>query len=234
MIENLKTMNNEEENELDLSQLYKLFKKNIRLIVITAIIGAIIALVVTIFFIDKKYASETRIYLTPKVSDQGIVDNTTISSNNLLVNSYVSIMQGKNILTKVADDLNLSSVAEVSNSLTVTNEKDTQIISVVAKTDNPTKSKQIAETTVEIFFTEMKDKLQISNMTIVDAAELNAIEVSPSKKKNLLVGTVAGGFLAASYVVIKFLLDKRLRNRSEVENFLEIPVLVEVPFFDKD
>ncbi|MEG0699167.1 MAG: Wzz/FepE/Etk N-terminal domain-containing protein [Erysipelotrichaceae bacterium] len=234
MIENLKTMNNEEENELDLSQLYKIFKKNIRLIVITAIIGAIISIVITVFFIDKKYASETRIYLTPKVSDQGIVDNTTISSNNLLVNSYVSIMQGKNILTKVADDLNLSSVAEVSNSLTVTNEKDTQIISVVAKTDNPTKSKQIAETTVEIFFTEMKDKLQISNMTIVDAAELNAIEVSPSKKKNLLVGTVAGGFLAASYVVIKFLLDKRLRNRSEVENFLEIPVLVEVPFFDKD
>ncbi|MEG0314604.1 MAG: Wzz/FepE/Etk N-terminal domain-containing protein [Erysipelotrichaceae bacterium] len=234
MIENLKTMNNEEENELDLSQLYKIFKKNIRLIVITAIIGAIISVVITVFFIEKKYASETRIYLTPKVSDQGIVDNTTISSNNLLVNSYVSIMQGKNILTKVADDLNLSSVAEVSNSLTVTNEKDTQIISVVAKTDNPTKSKQIAETTVEIFFTEMKDKLQISNMTIVDAAELNAIEVSPSKKKNLLVGTVAGGFLAASYVVIKFLLDKRLRNRSEVENFLEIPVLVEVPFFDKD
>lgn len=234
MIENLKTMNNEEENELDLSQLYKLFKKNIRLIVITAIIGAIIALVVTIFFIDKKYASETRIYLTPKVSDQGIVDNTTISSNNLLVNSYVSIIQGKNILTKVAADLKLSNVNEVSKSLTVTNEKDTQIISVVAKTDNPTKSKQIAETTVEIFFTEMKDKLQISNMTIVDAAEINAIEVSPSKKKNVLIGGLAGAFIAACYVVMKFLLDKRLRNRSEVESFLEIPVLVEVPLFEKN
>ncbi|MEG2544713.1 MAG: Wzz/FepE/Etk N-terminal domain-containing protein [Longicatena sp.] len=222
-----------EEVEIDLSQLFKLLKKNLRFIILTMIIGVGIALSVTIFFIDKKYTSETKIYLTPKVSEQGIVDNTTVNSNNLLVNNYVSMLKGENILSKVADKLNLASANEVKGSLSVANEKDTQIISVVAKTDDPIKSKQIAETTVDIFFTEMKDKLDIRNMTIIDFPKINNAPVSPSKKKNALIGAFGGAAIACGYIFLKFILDKHLRNRNEVENFLDIPVLAEIPFYEE-
>ncbi|MEG0093796.1 MAG: Wzz/FepE/Etk N-terminal domain-containing protein [Erysipelotrichaceae bacterium] len=232
MIENLKK-ENDDEMEIDLGQLFKLFKKNLRFILLVTIITTIVAFVVTMFFIDKKYASEARIYLTPKVSEQGVVDGTTVNSNNMLVNNYVSILKGENILSKVAEELNIPSVVEIKQGLEVTNEANTQIISVVAKTDNPTKSKMIAETTVNLFFTEMKDKLNISNMTILDSPKINNVAVSPSLKINLLIGAFGGAFIAMGFIFLKFILDKRIRTRNELENFLDIPVLVEIPFFDE-
>lgn len=221
------------EEEIDLSRLFTYLKKHIRLIIVTTIIGITLSLLVTIFFIDKKYASEARIYLTPKVSEQGVIDNATVNSNNLLVNNYVSLITGENILTKVAEKLNISSVEMIKGSLFVSNESNTQIISVKATTKNPTLSKKIAETTVNVFFTEMKDNLNIQNMTISDAPKINNTPVSPSKTKNGMIGAVAGIVLSCGYVFLKFILDKRLRNRNEAENFLNIPVLVEVPYFDE-
>lgn len=233
----MNTFENKETNdevEIDLTQLFHLLKKNIRLIILAGVIGAVLSLVITVFFIDKKYASQARIYLTPKVSDAGVVDNATVNSNSILVNNYVSILKGENILSKVADELKLSSVEEVKAALTVSNETSTQIISVVAKTDDPTKSKKIAETTVKVFYAEMKDNLNIENMTTLDSPKINRIAVSPSKKMNTAIGAFAGVALSAGYVFLKFLLDKRLRNRNEAENFLGIPVLAEIPYYDEE
>lgn len=221
-----------DEVEIDLGQLWKLVKKNIRLIILSALVLAIAVLLFTMFFIEKKYSSETRIYLTPKVTEQGFVDNATVTTNNVLVNNYVSILKGENILSKVAEELGLPSVGEVKKGLSVTNESNTQIISVVSTTDDATKSKQIAETTAKIFFSEMKESLNITSMTILDEAKVNNGPVSPSLKKNALLGGIAGAALACGWVFLKFLLDKRLRNRNEAENFLGLPVLAEIPFYE--
>ena len=233
MNENISSEKNNEEVEIDLSQFFILLKKHTRLLIISTFLCATIALLVTIFFIDKKYASEESIYLTPKVTDQGTVDASSVNSNSVLVNNYVAMLKGENVLSKVAEELNLPSVAEVKAALTVTNESNTQIINVVAKTDDPTKSKQIAETTVNIFFTEMKEKLDIKNLTIIDAAKVNTTPVSPSKKVNVLIGAFAGLALSGGFVFLKFIFDKRLKNRTEAESFLGLPVLVEVPYYEE-
>lgn len=229
-------INNEQKNEeleLDLSQLFLLMKKNIRLIIISVLLCITASLIMTIFFIDKKYASEERIYLTPKVTESGYVDNATVSSNNLLVNNYVSMLKGENILSMVAEELGIANVEEVKKALSISNQSNTQIISVVAKTDDPTKSKKIAETTVNIFFSEMKDKLDIKNLTIIDSPKISNTPVSPNKKLNAILGALAGGLLSCGYIFLKFLLDKRLKNRSEAEAFLGLPVLAEIPWFEE-
>lgn len=234
MNENLINEKNNDEVEIDLTRLFLLLKKNIRLILLSTVLCAVVALIITMFFIDKKYASQERIYLTPKITDTGTVDNGSLNSNKILVNNYVSMLKGENILSKVAEELDLASVDEVKAALSVTNETDTQIISVVATTDDPTKSKKIAETTVDIFFNEMKDKMEIKNLTIIDSPKINNVPVSPSKKKNLILGALAGMMLSSGYIFLKFMLDKRLRNRSEAESFLGLPVLAEVPYFEED
>ena len=222
---------NSDEMEIDLGQLWKLIKKNMRMIIISTVLLAITFVLFTMFFIEKKYASTTTIYLTPKVME-GYVDNTTVNSNNTMVNNYVAMLKGTSILSKVADQLDLVSVNEVKDSVSVTNETDTQIIRVTATTDDATKSKQIAEATVNIFFDEMKENLNITSMVILDDAKIDNNAVSPSLKKNGLIGGLAGAALTCGYVFLKYLLDKRLRNRDEAESFLGLPVLVEIPLYD--
>ena len=56
-----------DEVEIDLSQLLKLLKKNIRLIIILALVGIIIAASATTFLISKKYQSQGRVLLKADV-----------------------------------------------------------------------------------------------------------------------------------------------------------------------
>ena len=221
-----------DEIEIDISALMKLLKKNIKMIVISTVLGAVIAFLVTNFFMTKKYASTARIYLVPKVTEQGVVDSTALNSNSKMVNNYMSLMQGETILSKVADELNIENVEEVKNSLSITNVNETEIIDVKATTDDPKKSQAIVSKTVDIFFKEMQEKLDIKNMTISDQPKVNDVPVSPSKKMNTAIGAMAGLLLSCGYVFLQYLFDKRLKTKAEAESFLGVPVLGEIPWFE--
>lgn len=227
------TNNMNDEIEIDISELIKLLKKNMKLIVISIVLCAVAAFLITNFFMTKKYASSATIYLKPNVSEQGIIDSTALNSNSKMVNNYISLIQGESILSQVAEQLDIKDVEEIKNSLSVSNLTDTEIIVVESKTDDPVKSQAIVKSTVTIFFKEMKEKLDIKNMTISDQPQINEIPVSPSKKMNTLIGAIAGLFLSGGYVFLQYLFDKRLKNKADAENFLGVPVLGEIPWFEE-
>lgn len=221
-----------DEVEIDINVLIKLLKKNLKMIVLTTILCAIIAFLLTNFFMTKKYASEARIYLKPNVTEQGIVDSNTLASNSKMVNNYMSLMQGETILSKVADNLNIDDVEEIKKSISVTNLNETEIIIVQATTEDPVKSQAIVKNTVDVFFEDMKEKLDIKNMTISDQPKVDETPVSPNKKMNTAIGAVLGLFLSCGYVFLQYLFDKRLKNKAEAESFLGVPVLGEIPWFE--
>lgn len=227
------TNNMNDEIEIDISELIKILKKNMKLIVISMVLCAVAAFLITNFFMIKKYASSATIYLKPNVSEQGIIDSTALNSNSKMVNNYISLIQGESILSQVAKQLDIKDVEEIKNSLSVSNLTDTEIIVVEAKTDDPVKSQAIVKSTVNIFFKEMKEKLDIKNMTISDQPQINEIPVSPSKKMNTLIGAIAGLILSGGYVFLQYLFDKRLKNKADAENFLGVPVLGEIPWFEE-
>lgn len=224
--------NMNDEIEIDLKAIFKLLRKNIKMIILTTILCAIIAFLITNFFITPKYASIARIYLKPNVTEQGIVDSTALNSNSKMVNNYVSLMQGETILSKVASNLNIVNVDEIKKSLTVSNESNTEIITVKVISDDAVKSQAIAKETVEVFFQEMQDKLDIKNMTISDEPKISEAPVSPNKIVNTLIGTLLGIFGSCGYVFLQYIFDKRLKNKAEAESFLGFPVLGEIPWFE--
>lgn len=231
MIEKEQTQN--EELEIDLSKLLKLLKKNIKGIVFTTIVFAILMFVFTFFFIDKKYASTATIFITPKITEQGTIDTNSANTNSKMVNNYMELLKGENILSKVADQLDMDDVNFLKGCISVTNTAGSEVIKVTATTKVPKVSQQVAESTVNIFFEEMKDRLNIENLTIIDSPKVNESAVSPNLKLNTLIGALIGMLLSCGIVFLRYLLDKRLRTREEAENFLGIPVLVEIPFFDE-
>ena len=57
-----------DEVEIDLSELFKLFKKNIKLIIILALVGIVIAVSLTTFFIDKKICFSRKYFIKSRSS----------------------------------------------------------------------------------------------------------------------------------------------------------------------
>ena len=92
--------------------------------------------------------------------------------------------------------------------------------------------KKIVDTTVDVFTNEVKETLNINNITTVDDAKLQTSPVSPSVPKNIVIGGLVGAILSIGIIFIRFMLDNRLHTKEDVEKYLEIPNLGVIPYFE--
>lgn len=219
-----------DEVQIDLSELFKLIRKHLKSIVIFMLIGAILVGAYTAFMVDKKYSSQGTILLKAEVID-GAIDNNQLNSNESMVANYIELLQGNNIQDKVAKNLDISS-ALVSSALQVSNTEDTQIIEISATTTDPGLSKRIVDETISVFTETVKEILDVSNIIMVDNAEINTAPVSPNIQKNMVLGAVAGIVISLGYILLTYLLDSKIKNADVAEQVLNLPVLGMVPYFE--
>lgn len=219
-----------DEVEIDLSQLFHLFKKNIKLIVVLTLVGITIAASATVFLIDKKYQSQGSVLFKADVVN-GALDSAQINTNKMMINNYVKLLQGNTVQNQVAENLNITK-GEVSSALTITNTTDTQIIEISAKTTDPKLSKNIVDETISVFTNLLQEKLDVTNITIVDQPEVNPSPVSPSMTKNMIIGALVGLVISGGYILVKYLLDTKIKTSEQAFQYLGVPVLGTVPYYE--
>ena len=131
-----------------------------------------------------KYTASTSIYLTPQINDSGSLDYNSQMANSKLVTNVVNLMTQNNIMSEVAKDVGLENASSVKKCISVTNESNTEIITVTATTTDPKLSKDIANDTVDTFINTMQKNLNVRNIEIVDKAKLSYVPSGPNIKKN--------------------------------------------------
>ena len=218
-----------EMEEIDLLELLRAVLKYIRLIIVLCIVFGAGGFLGTKFLIAPTYTASTSIYLTPQINDTGSLDYNSQMANSKLVNNVVNLMTQNNIMSEVAKDVGLENASTVKKCITVSNQTDTEIVTVTATTGDPKLSKDIANGTVTTFINTMQKNLNVRNIEIVDKAKLSYVPSGPNIKKNTMMATLVGGVIGVGYAILKFLLDNRLRTKEEAEKYLGIPVFAEFP-----
>ena len=215
--------------EIDLLELFRAVLKYIKLIIVLCIVFSLGGFLVTKFLITPTYTASTSIYLTPQISESGSLDYNSQMANSKLVTNVVNLMTQNNVMSEVAKDVGMENASSVKKCISVTNESNTEIVTVTATTTDPKLSKDIANGTVNTFIKTMQKNLNVRNIEIVDKAKLSYVPSGPSIKKNTMMATLVGGVIGVGYAVLKFLLDNRLRTKEEAEKYLGIPVFAEFP-----
>lgn len=212
-----------DEETIDLGGLFLSILKHIKLIIVLCILFGVGGFFGTKLLIAPTYTASTSIYLTPQISESGSLDYNSQMANSKLVTNAVNLLTQNNIMSEVAKDVGLDSASSVKKFVSVTNESNTEIITISATTTDPKLSKDIANDTVSTFIRTMQKNLNVRNIEVVDKAKLSYVPSGPNVKKNTMM---AGG---VGYAVLKFLLDNRLRTKEEAEKYLGIPVFCEIP-----
>ena len=218
-----------EDVEIDLVEIWQVIKKQFGLLVVIVILCAILAGVISKFFIAPKYTSSSTIFLTPSISESGVVDYTSQTSNEKLVNNVMALLVQDNILSEVAKQTGMESVEDLRNQIKVSNDTNTTLVKVEATTLDPKLSKNIVNSTVNVFIDTMQENLNLKNIEIVDKAKLSYEPSGPNVKKNILIGAAAGFVIDALIVVLKVLTNTRLKSKEEAEKYLNLPVFCELP-----
>lgn len=218
-----------EDVEIDLVEIWQVIKKQFGLLVVIVILCAILAGVISKFFIAPKYTSSSTIFLTPSISESGVVDFTSQNSNEKLVNNVMALLVQDNILSEVAKQTGMESIEELRDQIEVSNDTNTTLVKVEATTLDPKLSKNIVNSMVNIFIDTMQENLNLKNIEIVDKAKLSYEPSGPNVKKNILIGAAAGFVIDALIVVLKVLTNTRLKSKEEAEKYLNLPVFCELP-----
>lgn len=219
----------DDEDVIDLLELFRAILKHIKLIIVLCILFGVGGFFGTKLLIAPTYTASTSIYLTPQISESGSLDYNSQMANSKLVTNALNLLTQNNIMSEVAKDVGLESAESVKKLVSVSNESNTEIITISATTTDPKLSKDIANDTVSTFIRTMQKNLNVRNIEVVDKAKLSYIPSGPNVKKNTLLATMVGFVLGCGYATLRFLFDNRLRTKEEAEKYLGIPVFCEIP-----
>ena len=220
--------------EIDvLALLHKLWTKKL-LILFTAFYFAAFSFLGTYFFIQPTYTSTTRIYVVNQATDNKNLSAQDLQAGTYLVNDYKEIITSNDVLSEVIKDekLNLSE-AELSKMVSVNIPTDTRLISISVKAKTGQDAQVLANKVREVASKKIKTVTKVEDVTTLEEAKLPSSPSSPNNKRNVLLGAILGGFVAIVAVLVREVLDDRIRRPEDVEDVLEMTLLGIVPDTDK-
>lgn len=209
-------MNNDymnDEMEIDLIELLKHLLRNIKTILITTLVIGLITFGVTQFILPKSYTSSTDITIMPQGESL----------------DYTSYLNGNVVLDIVSSETNISVDTLLQNIVVTRDESNPYNYNIMATTNDPKLSCRVVKNVVKAFKKEMMSDLSLNSVAVVNEAQVNTTPVSPDVKKNTLIGALIGLVLSVLYFMLCFLFNKHFINDKEVEMFLGVDVLAEIP-----
>lgn len=219
--------------EIDvLSLLKKLWMKKF-LILFMALFFGTLALLGSVFLIKPSYSASTRIYVINQQNASNITA-TDLQAGSFLVNDYKEIITSRDVMKDVIATNSLSlSPDTLSKMISVTIPADTRVISITVTNHDPQQAKDLANSIREVASEKIKSVTKVQDVTPLEKAQLPSKPSSPNIKRNTMIGLLIGGLFTIVIIVIKEVLDDRVKRPEDVEEVLGMTLLGIVPNIDK-
>lgn len=227
------SQNKQEVNEIDLRKVMKAILKNLWKIAIVTVLFGSIFLFVSYQFMTPMYRTSTSFYVNNKLSLNGVTTN--ISSNDLvtsisLVNSYIAILDNRDILNEVIDyaDLDITH-SQLSGMISTYVVKETGVFRVTVSSSDPVVAATVAESIAHIVTTHISDIIEGSSVKVIDYPVVPNAPYSPNHIKNAAMGLFIGFVLSAGFVALIEILDTKIKSEDELKRYCNYPILTVIP-----
>lgn len=220
--------------EIDILTLFKKLWSKKFLILFTSLLIATLALMMSVFIMKPTYTSATRIYVLNKTQQSDNLSAMDLQAGGLLVNDYKEIITSRDVINDVIAKNGLAMTPEqLSGKIAVTIPTDTRVISIAVSDKDPQQAADIANTVREVSSQKLKSVTKVEDVTALEKAQVPNNPSSPNIKRNTLLGFLVGAFLSILSVIIRELLDDRVKRPEDVEEVLGMTLLGIVPNIDK-
>ncbi|MFF2857068.1 YveK family protein [Peribacillus sp. NPDC058002] len=215
------------EETISITDIFKTLKKRWKLIMLLTLIAALISGTISYFLLTPVYQSSTQILVNQKQSENQL-DSTQIRSNIDMINTYSVIIKSPAILEKVIAKLELDqSVEQLSEKITINSQENSQVFSLTVQDSNPSQAVEIANTISETFQKEIKDIMNVDNVSVLAKAEIkeNPTPVKPNPVLNIVIAVVVGLMAGVGLAFLLEYMDNTIKDEDDIERLLELPIL---------
>lgn len=235
-MENLQTqeqmlrLQNEDEIEIDLKEVFFMLLANWKRLLLAVLVGAVLLGAYHTFLMKPSYEAEAVIYIT---NTDSIVTFSDLQLSAALTDDYAQIIKSRTVLKRVIKELQLDlDYKQLEKLVTVSNPDSTHIIEIQVTCDDLELSRNIANALLNIGVKQIYQIIGSSEPTVIDYSEADAVEdVTPSLFKYLLIGAIIGLVLVSAILIVCMLMNTTVKNEDDVAKYLNMPVLAAVPYY---
>ena len=196
------TVNNNDEVEIDLGEVFHLLLSKLGVIILSGIVFCLAAVMGTMLLITPKYESTTKIVVLSK-QDSSTLTNQDIQTSTSLTKDYAELIKSRTVTEGVIAQLKLDMTHEkLLKKLSVDTPTDTRVVSITVTDTDPYTAAQIANAVRDIASKHIQQVMDIKAVNVVDTANIPDEPSSPSVPKNGVICGRRGSLLAAAVVLI--------------------------------
>ena len=221
-------MNDNEEIEIDLFELFMELKRKIWVILGVAVLCAGAAGAFSAFVLTPQYTSTAMVYILSKETTLTSLADLQIGSQ--LTKDYKIIVTSRPVLEDVIEGLELNTTyKDLKKKITIDNPADTRILSISVMDPDPQMAKAIADKVAATASDYVGDIMEMVPPKLIEDGEVPLLKTSPSNTKNALIGGFLGVLLVCGFVTARVVLNDTVRTEEDVTRYLGLTVLASVP-----
>ncbi|MBR6101803.1 MAG: lipopolysaccharide biosynthesis protein [Ruminococcus sp.] len=246
-----------QEQEINLAEIFYLLLSRIKFIALLTVLCAAAAFCYAKFWLPVQYTSSVSIYV--KNSGEQTSDTATasdLSAAKSLASTYIVILDDDVVYDKVsqmlledygADQLKqffsidkdkdgneYISAGQIRRLVSAKALNNTEVIQISTVSRDPGLSAAICNDIASFAKQLLKDVTKAGSVETIGHAKEPTGPSGPSVKRYTIIGALIGFVIAVAVVIIRKLLDNRIRTAEDIRQAFSIPVLGEIPDLEMD
>ena len=213
------------------ASLWKVFADHFPVILLGAVMCTAVLLLYSYVLAEPVYQSTATLYVLRRDNEPDYVytqSDFTLAKD--VVKDCTYVLKSQEVLDEVVRQLKLSmSYTELSENIKTNNPENTRFLEVSVFSDNPKSAKTIVDRICDVGSEKISESMGFDQVNLYTYGKVSE---KPSNTMGMLHYAVAFVFgltiMYLTYLVV-FLLDTNIRTEEDIEKYLGISVLAEIP-----
>lgn len=224
---------------MELKDIISILLHRFVIIVIVVLVFVSGGFLISSFVIIPEYKADATLIVN-KQQASGSENTSDYTYNDLilaqsLVNTYTVIITSDSVLNQVIKNLNLDiSLNVLRNELEVTGVNNTEIIRITVTDNIPQRAADIANEITRVCPDKIIHVVKAGSVEPIDYAAVPSLPSSP----NIVINSLMAGFLGLLFIVLILIaierFNKTIKTPDEIENLFGLPVLGQLPVYNKN
>ena len=218
----------DEEIEIDLWELFLVFRKHILGIVLAGLIGGILGFGISKFAITPTYTSTSMIYVTGSKSIINSLSDLQIGSQ--LTQDYKVLVTNRSVMERVIEDLQLNmSYRSLRKKINLTNPSGTRILKVDVVDTDPTRAKMITDEVAKCASEYIAEIMEQDPPKIIEYGEVPTQKTAPSNSRNGMLGALLAMLCVMGLLTVNVVMNDTVKTEDDIRRAIGSSVLAVVP-----
>ena len=221
--------------QIDLTALFNLYKQHIVWMLIVSILTGVGGYIYSKMFVDPLYTSTAKMYIIAQYDEEGRTSSTILTSSRRLLDTYKAILlQGDDFLRELGESLPMKmTTSQLRNCISLSSVQDTEIMQISVTTIDKNLSYEICKKFSDAAPGVLRNVAEAGHVKLFSQPTKPLSRSYPDNVGFAITGLAAGFAIYCIGLFLFYVFDNSIKSADDVKDRLGMPVLGEVPSFDK-